>query len=386
MIQKYKQQYHDALFHDVLPFWEKHSIDKKRGGFYTCLLRNGQVYDTDKFIWLQARQVWTFAMLYDEFKKNQEWLDIATNGAQFLQKYGRDKEGNWYFSLDQVGAPLVHPYNIFSDCFAAMAFAKLYKVTGEEEYGAIAITTFKNILGRRHHPKGSYSKVITTSRAEINFALPMILANLTLEMGNLITGSQKEELINECINAVMKQFYDPSTKLLLEHVTPDGQLTDTFNGRLVNPGHAIEAYWFIMDIAEKTNDLQLISVCTERLLFMIEYGWDQEKGGIFYFLDRLNKPLQQLEWDQKLWWVHLETLTALSLSYALTKNIRVAKWFEKVHHYSWDRFPDPEYGEWYGYLNREGKPLFTSKGGKWKGCFHVPRSLWKTYLHLLKIT
>jgi N-acylglucosamine 2-epimerase len=35
-----------------------------------------------------------------------------------------------------------------------------------------------------------------------------------------------------------------------------------------------------------------------------------------------------------------------------------------------------EYGEWFGYLNRRAEVLLPLKGGKWKGCFHIPRALY----------
>jgi N-acylglucosamine 2-epimerase len=114
---------------------------------------------------------------------------------------------------------------------------------------------------------------------------------------------------------------------------------------------------------------------------MLEYGWDEEYGGIFYFMDVKGHPTQQLEWDQKLWWVHLETLVFLLKAYQATNDSRCWEWFEKVHAYTWERFPEQENGEWYGYLNRKGEVLLPLKGGKWKGCFHVPRALyqcWKT--------
>ena len=57
------QLYKDTLLDNVLPFWEQNSIDWEQGGYFTCLDRSGKVYDTDKFIWLQNRQVWTFSML-----------------------------------------------------------------------------------------------------------------------------------------------------------------------------------------------------------------------------------------------------------------------------------------------------------------------------------
>ncbi|MZP65710.1 MAG: AGE family epimerase/isomerase, partial [Bacteroidales bacterium] len=125
------EKYRSELLENIIPFWEKHSIDRENGGFFTCLDRQGHVYDTDKFIWLQGRQVWMFTSLYNHLQKNERWLKIAEDGATFLEKYGRDTEGNWYFSLTSEGKPLISPYNIFSDCFATMAFAQLSKATGK---------------------------------------------------------------------------------------------------------------------------------------------------------------------------------------------------------------------------------------------------------------
>ena len=148
--------YQNTLLHDVIPFWEKYSLDREKGGYFTCLDREGTVYDTDKFIWLQNRQVWLFSTLYNQLEKRQNWLDIATHGADFLAKHGRDADGNWYFSLDRVGNPLTQPYNIFSDCFAAMAFSQYALAMGDEESKAIALQAYNNVLRRKDNPKGQY--------------------------------------------------------------------------------------------------------------------------------------------------------------------------------------------------------------------------------------
>ena len=368
--QNLAHQYQNELLQNVLPFWENHSLDKEHGGYFTCLLRDGQVFDTDKFIWLQARQVWLFSML---------WLDMALHGAAFLEKYGRDSNGHWYFSLNRVGQPLTQPYNIFSDCFAAMAFGQLFKTTREQRYADIAITTFNNIIKRQGNPKGIYTKNYPGTRPLKNFALPMILCNLCLELEQLLDNELVEKTITNCIHEVMHVFYDETSGLILENVNPDGSFSDSFEGRLLNPGHAIEAMWFIMDLAIRNNDHSLLQTATERTLRTLEHGWDNEHGGIFYFLDIKGHPAQQLEWDQKLWWVHLETLIALLKGYHFTENKDCLAWFEKVHDYTWSHFPDPEHGEWYGYLNRHGEVLLPLKGGKWKGCFHVPRGLWRCW-------
>jgi N-acylglucosamine 2-epimerase len=168
--------------------------------------------------------------------------------------------------------------------------------------------------------------------------------------------------------------------LVYEHVAPDGSHVDSFEGRLLNPGHGIEAMWFLMDVGQRNDDQALVDRAIDVVLSILEYAWDSEYGGIYYFLDRQGRPPLQLEWDQKLWWVHLETLVALAMGIALSGRGDECKvWYRRVHDYAWPRFADPEHGEWYGYLNRRGEVLLPLKGGKWKGCFHVPRALYLCY-------
>lgn len=210
----------------------------------------------------------------------------------------------------------------------------------------------------------------------------MILCNLSIEMEHLLGSQRVDAMIPSLVNEVMSVFYKEELGLVVEHVAADGSLSDSFEGRLLNPGHAIEAMWFLMDLGKRLQDRALIEKAVAIMLNTLEYGWDAAYDGIFYFLDRKGHPPQQLEWDQKLWWVHVEALVALAKGFALTGDERCAKWFERVHDYTWNHFRDREHGEWFGYLNRRGEVLLQAKGGKWKGCFHVPRALyqvWKTF-------
>jgi N-acylglucosamine 2-epimerase len=377
-----EKQYRDELLQNVIPFWLEKSQDKEYGGYFTCLDRQGNVFDTDKFIWLQGREVWLFAMLYNRVEKRQEWLDCAIQGAEFLKKYGHDGNLNWYFSLDRQGNPLVEPYNIFSYTFATMAFGQLSIATGNQEYADIAKRTFDIILSKQGNPKGKWNKAYPGTRSLKNFALPMILCNLALEIEPLLDEAFIEKTMDTCIHEVMDVFLRPELGgIVVENVNADGSLSDTFEGRQLTPGHAIEAMWFIMDLGKRLNRPELIEKAVQTTLKMIDYGWDKQYGGIYYFMDRKGYPPQQLEWDQKLWWVHIETLISLIKGYQLTGNKECLQWFEKVHHYTWEHFKDPKHREWWGYLNRQGEVLLDLKGGKWKGCFHVPRGLyqvWKT--------
>lgn len=369
-------QYKKALLDDVIPFWERHSIDWEQGGYFTCLDRAGNVYDTDKFVWLQNRQVWLFSTLCSQFEKRDHWLKVAANGANFLAQHGRDREGNWYFALDCAGKPLVQPYNIFSDCFAAMAFSKYALASGEEWAQDVALQAYNNVLRRKDNPKGSYNKTYPGTRSLKSLAVPMILANLSLEMDWLLPSAKLEEILAATAQEVMTDFLDGDRGLMYENVAPAGSHVDCFEGRLINPGHGIEAMWFMMAIADRRNDTTLIHQAIDVILNTLDFAWDAEYGGLYYFMDADGHPPQQLEWDQKLWWVHLESLVALAMGYRLTRREACWEWYQKLHTYTWTHFADPTYGEWFGYLDRRGDVLLNLKGGKWKGCFHVPRALY----------
>lgn len=378
---KYSKLYKDALLKDVIPFWEQHSIDPQHSGYFSCLNRSGEVFDTDKFTWLQGRQAWMFSLLYNEVEAKSSWLEIAKSGINFLVDHAMDQHGNFYFSTTREGTPLVQPYNIFSDCFATMAFAQYAKATGESTYSDLARSTYHNILKKQQEPKGSYEKS-TGNRPLKGFSLPMILSNLVLELEHVLDHQEIEGTLHQCVDEITNDFLDSTTGLIRENVQMDGSPSDTFEGRLINPGHGIEAMWFLIDIGVRRKDKSLIELAANTIITTLEYSWDKEFGGIFYFMDSKGYPPLQLEWDQKLWWVHLETLIALAKAMEHLEDDRLNAWYTKVHQYSWDHFSDPKYGEWYGYLNRQAAPLLELKGGKWKGCFHVPRAMyqcWKTF-------
>lgn len=380
------QQYKQELLDKVVPFWLEKSQDKEFGGYFTCLNRDGSIFDTDKFVWLQGREVWMFSVLYNKVEKRQDWLDCAIQGAEFLKKFGHDGNYNWYFALDRQGHPLVEPYNIFSYTFAVLAFGQLSIATGNKEYADIAKKTFDIVLSKVDNPKGKWNKAVPDTRPMKSFDLPMILCNVALEIESLLEPEFLQKTIDTCLHEVLDVFYRPELGLIVEHVGNDGDLMDNFNGRLLNPGHAIEAMWFIMDLGVRLNRKDLIDKAVKIALSEVNYGWDKENDGIFYFLDRKGYPPEKLEWDQKLWWVHIETLITMLKGYQLTGNQECLEWFEKVNDYVWTHFTDPEYPEWYGYLNRQGEVLLPLKGGKWKGCFHVPRGLFQCWQILEKLS
>ena len=370
-----KSVYEEELFNRVIPFWETHSVDRKNGGFWNCLDRDGSKYDTRKFMWLNGRQTWMFSKLYNAVEQNPAWLEIASQGARFLREHARRKDdGRVFFSMTEDGQPVQLQRKIFSECFYIMAFAEYSRASGDASYMKEAVELLEKVwdwssdwtkVGRPTYPGLTPSRML---------AVPMILLNLIEEVAGDDQQMYRVE-VEDCIRRMLLHVHE-GDKTVYEIVSPDGEMIDSMDGRLLNPGHAIEAGWFLQHWAQHLGRPKLSKTATDMVRWSYERGWDNEYGGIFYFLDSKGYSPTTLEWDMKLWWPHCEALYAHLLNYQLTGNENDLQAFHQVHDYAFKHFSDPEHGEWFGYLNRRGEVTHRFKGGPYKGCFHVPRALW----------
>lgn len=368
--------YRRTLLDDVIPFWLKHSLDREHGGYLNMLARDGSVYDTDKAIWLQGRGVWLYATLYNTLEPRQEWLDAAQLGYDFLKQYGFDADGRMFFLVTRDGRPLIKRRYFFSECFAAIACAQYARASGDDEAWQRAQQTYRLVVALARNPDRLTPKVIPSTRRTLSHAIPMILLATSQEFRQVDSDSLYDQVAAEAADQILNRFTRPDKRALFETLNYDGALMlDTVDGRLITPGHAIESGWFILREGQYRHDSHMIERGLDIIRWSLELGWDQEYGGLLYFVDYEGKPPTRLEWDQKLWWPHTEALFGLLLASAVSGEAWCAEWYELVHAWSFDHFPDPDYGEWYGYLHRDGSVLTPLKGGVWKGPFHLPRAL-----------
>jgi N-acylglucosamine 2-epimerase len=372
----YRETYERSLMEDVIPFWVRHCPDRAEGGYFTCLDRDGSVYDTEKYMWVQWRIVWMLSELYVKVDRNPEWLALAENGYNFLMRHGRDGQGRYYFSLNRAGEPAMAPYSVFSECFAVMGCAALFRANGDPAARAEALRAYAAYLAREDRPKGEWTKELPGRKPMRSLGFYMMKVNLQMVLRECLGDTTHDAELARTVDLVFNTFWNPDKKVLFENVGLDGAFDlDSMSGRHLNPGHALEAMWFILHAAKQLNRPDWIPRAAEIILAELELGWDREHGGIYYFMDVLGKPHVELQWNMKLWWVHNEAILAAAMAYRLTGRAEFADWFDKLHTYTWARYPDPQYGEWLGYLDRFGNPTHYLKGGKWKGFFHLPRML-----------
>ena len=203
----------------------------------------------------------------------------------------------------------------------------------------------------------------------------MILLETTQELDSIAPDPRFKAIIEECLDRVLYKHAVTEERALLENLSSDWRRMDSMEGRLINPGHAIESMWFVLHQVRRRNDRKMIERAADIIEWSLERGWDKDHGGILYLVDVEGKPLEQLEWFMKLWWPHTEALYATLLAYHLTGRQSMEGWFEMIHEYSWSHFHDKEFGEWYGYLDQQGNVVNRAKGTVWKSCFHLPRAL-----------
>ena len=393
-IEKYKNLFTEELMEYCVPFWLKYAQDKECGGVLNCIDKNGEVYSTDKAVWMQGRTAWTYSKLCNQFGFKKEWADFAKSCLAFEKNHCIDNtDGRMYFTVTKDGKPLRKRRYWFSETFYILANIEYYEATKQVEYLEEARKYYDFVYAIYKDPsKDPYKitpKTIGSTRSLKSLAQPMILLNVSRNMADI--DIERKDYYFDNINGLIsdiKNFHKPELKALLEavRVGDNAFLSDVSEARIVNPGHDLECCWFLLEEAERLNDKDLIEFVETVYEQAINTGWDKEYGGILYFKDVLGKPVEAYEHDMKLWWPHNEGIIASLALYRLTKKEKYKEWFVKLVDYAFEHFSERGTGEWLGYLRRDGKPTEPPvKGHTYKGAFHVMRMLIKCIDILNKI-
>lgn len=377
-LQNWSLKYQHDLVENIFPFWLKNGLDKKNGGFYTCLDRDGSLMDATKSVWFQGRAAYVFANAYNIIEKNSLWLEASKSAIDFIERYCFDTDGRMYFEMSENGVPLRKRRYLFSECFAAIAMSEYSIASGDKSYAEKALNLFKFIVKTKNTP-GALTPKYTEHFETRGHSICMILINTASRIREAINDEILTLQIQESIIEIRDFFMKPEFKAVLEMVGPNGEFIDTCIGRTINPGHCIETAWFILEEAKYKNwDTELVSMATTILDWSWEWGWDKQYGGIINFRDCKNLPSQDYAHDMKFWWPQTEAVIATLHAFEATGNSKYLNMHQQINEYMYKYFPDNEHGEWFGYLHRDGSVSQSAKGNLFKGPFHIPRMLIKS--------
>ncbi|WP_373822564.1 AGE family epimerase/isomerase [Bacteroides heparinolyticus] len=378
-LKVWADSYKHDLTADILPFWLANGLDRKHGGVYTCLDREGRLMDSTKSVWFQGRFGFVAAYAYNQVERNPEWLEASKSCIDFIEAHCADADGHMYFEVAADGTPLRKRRYVFSECFAAIAMSEYAIASSDKRYAEKALELFKRIQRFLATPGFLEPKYLPALQAR-GHSITMILINTASRIRAAIDDPVLNTQIDESLDAIRRYFIHPEFKALLEMVGPGGEFIDTCNGRLINPGHCIETAWFILEEARHRGwDKDLTDMALQILDWSWQWGWDEQYGGIINFRDCRNLPVQDYSQDMKFWWPQTEAIIATLYAYQATKDEKYLAMHKQISDWTYAHFPDREHGEWYGYLHRDGTVAQPAKGNIFKGPFHIPRMMIRSY-------
>lgn len=379
-IKSWAESYKKDLTENIMPFWMKYGLDRENGGVYTCVDRDGSLMDTTKSVWFQGRFAFICSFAYNNVEKNQEWLDAAKSTLEFIEKHCFDEQGHMYFSVTAEGKPLRKRRYVFSETFAAIAMSEYALATGDQHWAKRAIQVFEDTQRFLATPGFLPAKFEADVKLQ-GHSIVMILINVGSCIRKVVNDPKLTQQIDESIEKLKKYFIHPEFKCLLETVGENGEFIDTNMTRTINPGHCIETSWFIMEEAKLHGwDKPMLDMALQVFDWSWDWGWDKQYGGIINFRDCKNLPPQDYSQDMKFWWPQCETIIASLYAYLGTGDEKYLYRHERISEWTYAHFPDAEYGEWYGYLHRDGTVAQPAKGNLYKGPFHIPRMMIKGYM------
>ena len=378
-IKQWAESYKNDLTQNIMPFWMEHGWDKVNGGVYTCVDRDGSLIDSTKSVWFQGRFAFICSYAYNNVEKNPMWLEAAKSTLDFIEKHCFDENGRMYFSVTAEGKPLRMRRYVFSETFAAIAMSEYALATGDQKYAERALQIFKDTQRFLTTP-GILAPKFEESVQLQSHSIIMILINVASCIRKVINDPKLTEQIDESIAKLKKYFIHPEFKCLLETVGKNGEFVDTCMGRTINPGHCIETSWFVLDVAKQRGwDKEITDMALQIFDWSWDWGWDKQYGGIINFRDCRNLPVQDYSQDMKFWWPQTETIIASLYAYLATGDDEYIYKHQRISEWTYAHFPDAEFGEWYGYLHRDGTVAQPAKGNLFKGPFHIPRMMIKAY-------
>ena len=365
--------YKKQLTESILPFWLKNALDLKNGGIYTSLEEDGTIYGRDKSVWFQGRALWSFSKAYNAIEQRPEYLDAAKCIYDFLPKC-TDDDGRMYFTVTEDGRGIQKRRYYFSETFAAIGAAEYYLATGladaldtARKYFCVAYECFTGV--RKNEPK--FKEDVCNCKA-LSPVMIMLSTAQTMRAADKDKAEYYDKIAKACLDEILHGGF-LTDGALLETVSKDGLSIDSPAGRTVNPGHSMEAAWFVMLEGLLTGNEEAVLSGKRIIDITLPLGWDKKRGGIKAFVDKNGRPAAQLEWDMKLWWPQCEAMIALRMAYLQFGEEKYLKLYEEIKEYCKKYFIDSDDGEWYGYLHYDNSVSTTLKGNIFKGPFHIPR-------------
>ncbi len=368
-LEKLREQYRYELFDDFLPFVEKYVVDHQYGAFMTRTDHDGTNVSTDKSATSIGRGIWLFSFLYNNFVKDEKYLEIASKAVDFILKHKPSGDDLWPNLISREGEVLDQGrVSIAHDCYIGEGLAEFGKATGEQDYFDLGRETMFKCL--RHYDRPDYQDGASPYPGARNLWYWMLFMWFCTCNLDYQDDPELEKLVVRCVDAIMNYHYDPEYGLFDEYVNHDLSRIDNDYGQIVT-GHGLETMWMVMFEAARRRDKTLFETAAERLKRSCEVFWDDVYGGMLAGLNHVDKNIWGVA---KSLWLQEEILIGTLFIVEHTGAEWAKDWYSKMYNYVLDKFPLKEYGHPIWILYADRKVTFEEHTGR-VGNFHHPRQL-----------
>lgn len=366
-----------------LGFWAEHGMDWEQGGIVTYLDRDGNWYCDEKQGWFTGRAMYAFARAYSDVYPDPRFLAAAENLYDFMVRRQFDPAtGKLYHNMTRGGRPIdsdlipdvTYPAvstALHDEGFAVMGLSELYRATGRQDVKNTLSRVLDTALFLYRNPRylidGTRSEEGALPKPALSTLMTLLCAVQTARACDPEREAYYTGLLAGFIEQVMLYYYDAERALISER-------------DIDCPGHSMEVAWFMLAEGLYTKDQPLVDRCAQVIDTLFELGWDRARGGGFRLFHNLSgTPAFSVLQDMKYWWPNSELEAGLMYAYIGTGDARFLEKFRMAHEWIFAHFPDREHGEWFGYLDADGRPVSTAKGDNQKGPYHLYRNFCAVY-------
>jgi cellobiose epimerase len=373
----------------LVDFYLPAAVDRANGGYLESL-RDGKLAPTgEKFLTLQARQLWFFSTLAAEGIERDAAREAARAGFDFLEKRMRDPRHGGYFSkVTDAGAPRDPRKHAYLNAFALYGLVAYHRATGEPEALAAAKDLFRTLEEKAHDRRyGGYLEFFTADWR------PVTDPRETGYVGAIGTKTYNTHLhLLEALTALYRAWPDPLVRKRLAELLvintdtvrhpdypfnidgwrPDWRRIDTPANLRASYGHDVECAWLALD-AGRALGLRpaLLRGWAERLCgYSLKYGYDRRHGG-FYYTGPPGKPVDD---TRKEWWVQAEALVSMLEMYRLTGKREYYDAFRQTLDFV-EKHQVAREGGWWATRAADGSPKGDQRSSPWQGAYHNGRAM-----------
>ncbi len=379
----------NILKSSLVDFYLPTAVDKDNGGYFESL-RDGKLAPTgEKFLVLQARQLWFFSTLAREGIEKDAARNAAKAGFDFLERRMRDpRNGGYYAKVTDAGQPTDKRKHVYLNAFALYGLAAYHRAANEPKALEAAKDLFRVLEDKAHDRRnGGYCEFFTDDWQPISdpkensyvgapgtktYNTHLHVLEALTELYRVWPDSLVKERLNELLVINTSTVRHPDFASNIDGWKPEWRLIEAASNLKASYGHDVECSWLALDAARALGQSPAMHRSWAESLcgYSMKYGYDRQHGGFFY-TGPLGKPAED---TKKEWWVQAEALVAMLEMYRLTGRVEYYAAFSQTLDFV-EKHQVAKDGGWWATRAADGSARGNQRSSQWQGAYHNGRSM-----------